>query len=36
MGEFTIKGIELGIYDLEVKTPEGSITISGLPITQSL
>ena len=33
LGEFTLSGIYFGEYDLEVKTPEGAITVVGLPVT---
>lgn len=35
MGEFKIKSIRQGEYDLSVETPEGSINIQGLPIAHS-
>jgi len=35
MGEFKIKSIQQGEYDLSVETPEGSISVQGLPIAHS-
>jgi hypothetical protein len=35
MGEFIIGGIEQGIYDLRVETPEGSLIAQGVPIIQA-
>jgi len=35
MGEFVFKDLGQGEYDLLVETPEGSITVQGLPITES-
>lgn len=35
MGEFTISGIEQGIYDLQIETSEGSLTAQGVPIIQA-
>jgi len=33
LGEFALTGVYYGRYDLEVKTPEGAITVVGLPVT---
>ncbi|HJQ70819.1 MAG TPA: hypothetical protein VKA70_17725 [Blastocatellia bacterium] len=35
MGEFKIKSIQQGEYDLSVETPEGSVSVQGLPIAHS-
>lgn len=35
MGEFRVSGIAQGTYDLRVELPEGSITVSDLPVTES-
>ena len=35
MGEFKVSGIEPGVYDLQVKLSEGSITVPDMPITES-
>ena len=35
MGEFKVNGIELGVYDLRVQLPEGSITIPDMHINES-
>ena len=35
MGEFRVSGIDQGTYDLRVELPEGSITVSDLPVTAS-
>ena len=35
MGEFKIKSIQQGEYDLSVETPEGNISVQGLPIAHS-
>ena len=34
MGEFTISGIEQGIYDLQIETPVGFVMALGVPIIQ--
>jgi hypothetical protein len=35
MGEFAIRGIEHGVYDLRVELGSTSLIVPGLPITQS-
>ena len=35
MGEFKIKSIRQGEYDLSVETPEGSISVQGLPVAHN-
>ncbi|HXG93193.1 MAG TPA: anti-sigma factor [Blastocatellia bacterium] len=35
MGEFAIRGVDYGDYDLRVVTSEGTITVAGLPVIQS-
>ena len=35
IGEFKIKSIQQGEYDLSLETPEGSISVQGLPIAHS-
>jgi hypothetical protein len=34
MGEFKIRGIELGVYSLRVQLPEGNITVTDLPVSE--
>jgi hypothetical protein len=34
MGEFKIRGMELGVYNLRVQLPEGNITVPDLPISE--
>jgi hypothetical protein len=34
MGEFTISGIEQGVYDLKVVTSEGTVMALGVPVIQ--
>ncbi|MBI3651862.1 MAG: hypothetical protein HY231_12650 [Acidobacteria bacterium] len=34
MGEFTISGIEQGIYDLQIETPVGFVLAAGVPVIQ--
>jgi hypothetical protein len=34
MGEFTISGIEPGLYDLQIETPDGRLSAPGVPIIQ--
>lgn len=36
MGEFVIKGVGQGDYDLRVETNEGSVTAYGVPVTQAV
>ncbi len=36
LGEFAFNNVDQGNYDLSIETPEGVITIQGLPVTQSL
>jgi hypothetical protein len=35
MGEFKVSDIQQGLYDLRVELPEGSITVSDLPLIES-
>jgi hypothetical protein len=35
MGEFTISGIEQGLYDLQIEIPEGRVIAPGIPIIQA-
>jgi hypothetical protein len=35
LGEFAIKGVEPGVYDLRLYLPEGSVDIERLPVIQS-
>jgi hypothetical protein len=35
IGEFSLTGIEQGVYDLRVQLPEGSITVPDMPISES-
>jgi hypothetical protein len=34
MGEFVIRGIERGVYDLRIELGSNSLIIPGLPLTQ--
>ena len=35
MGEFSIKGIQQGVYDLQIETPAGTIQALAVPIVQA-
>ena len=35
IGEFSLRGIEQGVYDLRVQLPDGSITVPDMPISES-
>ena len=35
IGEFSVRGIEQGVYDLRIHVPEGSIAVPDIPISES-